>query len=383
MRFIFYAIIFSIFSFQSLYENKSVLESLNIVKKKFTSQFSPDKSKNEKLAGGCKEIFPLNFISSSDTQQIFDKELEKSLRVGISGAIFFTVKSKNKEDSGIFLTGKDIKGEKWEVDFSDETIGLGYEMYEADFDNNGIKDFLFITYTPANGFLPSSIFHFVMFEPNGRPIPFYVAFSQYQIQKSGIWRLMDCNNDRKAELIVEDYQYSEDGDKWKGHYITNVYQAKNARWKKQIKYLNRNLPVYTSFDTYTENRQGEVLIPLSEKPKQKRKPFSPNRENFSAVFQAKKILVKEDGESAFAFVADINGKRVSIGREVADSCYLNTVLVIDSVKERKIKTIFEYGQWDKEVRKRYAELVEKSPKTEFFGQCSPNKISPYLIWIHQ
>jgi hypothetical protein len=375
-------------SCQTSQENKVVLESQTVAKDSELSVLKKEEVKTDEPLVNHKDTFPLTFIASNETENIFDGKIEKNLQIGTSEAKFFAMVSDDREDSKVFLSGKDLAGKTWQVEFDSSSIGLGYGTYEADFDNNGIKDFLFINYTSSNGFLPTSIFHFVMFEKDGRPFPFFVPISEADIQKSSIYPLMDTDKDRKAELVVQTYQYSEDGDKWKGHYITNVYQAENARWKKLDKFQNKKLPVYTFFETYQKNFQYGVLIPISEKPKQKTKPFSPNWENFSPVLQAEKISLIDKKDFDFSVKAvtgnvskTIERKGYIVERKGYDDCYEQTILVSDTSEKRKIQFISEYN--GSRSQEKLNQLLPKIKKIKFFGNCSPNKISPYLIWIQE
>lgn len=149
-------------SCQTNFNNKFVSQTriiarneLIAVQNNTQSHITPERPRNDEPIVSHKDTFPLTFVASGDTEYIVNEKIEKILPVGVAEAKFFTKTDEKFESFGIFLAGKDGTGKKWEVDLSDRAIGLGYHSYIADFDNNGIKDFLFVTYTGGNGFLPN------------------------------------------------------------------------------------------------------------------------------------------------------------------------------------------------------------------------------------
>ncbi|MBS1795479.1 MAG: hypothetical protein JSS81_16605 [Acidobacteria bacterium] len=278
-------------------------------------------------------IFPghENYTSGSET-------FRRRLKVGAGTAV---LEWNNDE---LALRGRDRGGKPWRVKLD---VNAYYEACRADFDRNGMADLLFITGTAANGFLPSQLLEFVMFDRAGRPVPFFVAAS------ADLNDLVDLDRNGRAELRFIHYNYGVDGDKWTGYYVTDLYEAANGRWKKLERIGRRRLPILTSFEGW---KDVERFLPAAGKPPKGQDVFSPDYANAAPV----------RGKAKLSFLSS----------DPFNYCYFNqTLRVLDSKRGREI------GFLDADGEKQTRGLLKTAAKTEFYGRCEPDKNAPMMIWL--
>lgn len=309
--------------------------------------------------------FHLNLMAKSHPVSE-EKGLDEVFPVGPRGAKFHL-----SLESEITITGKDATGNDWSVELNGCHIGLGYELFSGDLDANGYPDAILITYTGANGFLPSAIISIITFDEKGRPILLQDG-QNAEAGEHGVLQIVDIDNDDKAELIATHYD-SEDGkDKWDGYYIANIYKVKNARWSKLKQFAGYSLPIVTH---YSFEDKGDYLIRKPESLAVGRRPSAPDLCNDLPTQQG--TIIQSNGFTDLARfkVWTSQKKTVSAVRKTWDKCYLNAIiLVVETQKVRSIRSLMG-------VNGRIDMREINNQKGELFGNCSPGLLSPNTIWV--
>jgi len=292
----------------------------------------------------------MTLVLASDKKGMLREKagIRKRLKVGKSRSLL-KIKLTGSLTSEASLSGTDSSGRPWKIEFHAEQLWIGYEIYSADFDNNGVRDLLFIDHNSANGFLPNVILQFVMFDKNGMPFPFVVPASD-----AGPERILDLNKNGRAEFVFSYYNYGADGDKWHGYYVTDAYEAENGRWERLKKIRGRMLPIFTGF----ENREKDNrILPVSQE-------VSPDQDTFIPKFSTDVPLRTQTRIRLLERTDD-------------DRCNLSEqVLVADSKAGRDIRFIDLTNL--KNVSK-----FDRMGNIQFFGQCEPTIFSPLVVWVRK
>jgi len=138
--------------------------------------------------------FPLNMVESIDTEEW------KSFNIsaGSSGVYF-----EGEVNSGVPIVahGRDKNGLEWRVDIS-IIAGCMFpiQFYVADLDKNGVIDIVIPIPTCGNGLAPTVNLIALMFDEQGRPIPFEADDYLHSLE-DGLDSLVDLNRDGRADLI--------------------------------------------------------------------------------------------------------------------------------------------------------------------------------------
>ena len=275
-------------------------------------------------------------------------------KVGWSGA-----EIKVEPDRSLQVTGKDKGGKSWTVRFGAYCCDI--RSYEADLDRNGLRDLLFLIPTCGNGLAPSSHIVTLMFDRQGRPIPFE-ADGYFQCTDDGIADIVDMDRNQKAELIYMNFD--------DGYWTTNLYRATNAKWERVKGYFGKYaFPLFVRF-TFKENHRSTT-------PKPGRRPFAPDLSN--AVSHVKGRLHSyqwanvSQSKDFLMVIEDVDGKKIECR---PDSWYSSFSVVVDNRNGRSIAFL--------SAEDRLKQLLEKissdrSPVT-LYGNRGAGRCSPEMIW---
>ncbi|HJR08027.1 MAG TPA: hypothetical protein VJ842_12265 [Pyrinomonadaceae bacterium] len=297
--------------------------------------------------------FPLKRVAGSVSGQPFAQKFN----IGTASA-----ELKFDDERGLVLTGKDRAGNPWRVMAAIGSPG-GVEMYEADLDRNGLRDLLLHGPTGGNGLAPSSHIVVVTFERDtGRPVRFQ-AEGYFESSATGIFDLRDMNGDGRAELIYMNFD--------DGYWITNIYTATNARWRKvKGRFGARTYPLYTRF-TNRPNRRATV-------PRAGRHPFAPDLSNNAANLRGRlvsyrwaKVSQSEDIE----LVIETTARRQVICRPI--SWYSSFAVVKDDARGREI---FSFAGSEEDMKRALDEIVAGRYEVSLSGQRKAEGCQPEVLW---
>lgn len=285
--------------------------------------------------------------------------------IGASGA---EVSAQEEEENSAFvLSGLDKTGKGWTVNFGSKA-GFGGNLFTADLDKNGLRDLLMIFPTAGNGLAPSSHVLTLLFDAQGRPVPFE-AEGYYDTEKKILPELVDMNGNGRAELVFMNFD--------DGYWITNVYEADNGRWQR-IKgpFGKRSFPLYTRF---TQRPNHKAVTPAKG-----RKPFAPDLSNRMPVARGRMVAFKwaKEGTDAatatpdgmFFVVVDDRGMQISW---VTDDWHGSSVLIIDQQQGRSVFSLWSNAD---AVKKLVGEIIEQKFSVALYGRRSADKFSPEIIW---
>lgn len=157
-------------------------------------------------------------------------------------------------DSGLLnCHGTDNTGKTWSL-VANSWNGCA-SIWSADLDNNGMTDLIIAMRIESEGYTPGAQVIFLMFEKNGRAMP-WALDGFFDIDEYGLKDLLDADNNGHAELIQ---QRIDDG-----YWITSFYETHNAKWRKLDAFNGNSAPLYTRY-TELENRTA-VKPPASRHP---------------------------------------------------------------------------------------------------------------------
>lgn len=147
------------------------------------------------------------------------------------------------------VSGVDRADNPWKLNTH---VLQGGTVWQADLDNNGLPDLIFALFTGGNGWAPSTHLLFLMFDSQGRPIPWQVD-GYFGTDQRGIEDLLDLNQDGHAELLRQGFD--------DGYWVTSLYRTQEARW--QIVHgdlAGRTYPLYTRF---TNRANHAAVTPMA------------------------------------------------------------------------------------------------------------------------
>ncbi len=196
----------------------------------------------------------MSYIGTIDSGSVIEK-----LSVGI-----LEVDIDVTENGNVIFRGNDKIGKAWSVHIGTPTCG-GLRIYVADLDKNGLQDIILWSGTCGNGLAPSSHIITIMFDSQGRPV-FFEADGYFNYKENGIFDMVDLDHNGKAGLIYMNFD--------DGYWITNLYEARDARWQRfRGIHGRRTYPLFTRF-TYRPNKKPVL-------PKPGRHPFATDLSNQS------------------------------------------------------------------------------------------------------
>ncbi|MBY0549342.1 MAG: hypothetical protein K2W95_18850 [Candidatus Obscuribacterales bacterium] len=229
--------------------------------------------------GYCTDYLPLS--SSELSMRVKQRLISDDLT---TGATVLADQCTLKMMSGgtLRITGTDYKGKSWVV-WSECDNGFA-SVWSADLDRNQTRDLIIVSRTGTTGssWEPGAHLLIVTFDDQRRPVPWQCK-GYFEVDRRGVKDILDLDGDGFAEVVQ---QTSRDG-----FWITSLYEASDARFKRRAIHGDRTFPLYNKF-TFKPNR-----LPSKGGG---RRPVEPNLANDS------------DGEhSAISLRAISNGSRNS------------------------------------------------------------------------
>lgn len=281
---------------------------------------------------------------------------QRRLDIGLSAATLAYT-----EEAELVLSGMDGAGRPWSVGMG-SACGSG-EGYTADLDRNGQRDFVLVVPTCGNGLAPSSHFIAVTFESNGRPVRFEVE-GYFDADRKGIFDLRDLNRDGRAELI---YMNHDDG-----YWITNLYTATNARWRRiEGRFGALAFPLHTRFT----NRPNRRAV----RPAPGRHPFAPDLSNVEPHLRGRllsyrwaNVAQSEDIELNF----ETREGRLVKCQPV--SWYASFTVVVDDVEARKIFTL---SGGEERFQPSLENLIARRSEVALYGRREREGCRPETLWV--
>lgn len=137
--------------------------------------------------------------------------------------------------------------------FSYAWSAFAFTAYVADLDGNGRQDLVLLAPTFGNGLAPTSLLTVLLFDREGRPLPWTVE-GYFHADQQGVADLLDLNQDGRAELLYMSYG--------NGFWATQLYSAQETHWLEVVgPFLKRKYPLYTRF-TYRPQHQALAKPPV-------------------------------------------------------------------------------------------------------------------------
>lgn len=140
---------------------------------------------------------------------------------------------------------------------------LGYRVYRADLDSNGVDDLLIVGAVGSSGRAPSTHVTTMLFDRRGKPNTSTII-TQVGWATNGLAELFDSNGNGRAELLIKTvFDYSTNTD---GFARIEVIEADSCMWRKLDQVNGQRLPLI--LPEPGENRLApetgrEILDPLS------------------------------------------------------------------------------------------------------------------------
>lgn len=290
-------------------------------------------------------------------EDISDKSLPTKLNIGPSGA---NVDMTN--DDILIISGKDKRGRDWSVQPPVSAVDDACRFYEADLDRNGIHDAVLIFPTGGNGLAPTNHILTITFDEQGRPVTFE-ADGYFQESDGKIFDLVDLDRNGRADLIYMNFS--------DGYWITNIYEIRNARWRRiSGRHGNRSYPLYTRF-TIRENHKLTV-------PKRGRHPVAADFSNASPRLTGTLVSYQWDKVNSWNELSlRVKDKQGNIMISKPETWRASFVVVLDSAEGRKI--LF-FQTEDQSMKPVLDQIIAKRCEVALFGQSSAGELSPEIVW---
>ena len=146
----------------------------------------------------------------------------------LSADLGIAVAHAEKEFGTVRLEGRDTAGKRWRV-WLEVSGGVGgTDVWTADFDRNGRADLLLASAFPRNGRCVQGVdLYVLMFEANGRPVPWQVSSSSMTGFREPPVPIVDTDKDGRAEIVTLDCEYTTNDT---AHRIGGIYAARDAVW---------------------------------------------------------------------------------------------------------------------------------------------------------
>jgi hypothetical protein len=284
--------------------------------------------------------------------QIFPDSAPRSIAAG-AGQVLFT-----QHPDSLHLSGKDRFGLPYSVQLESRPY---YTLFRADLDHNGQVDLILSHETYGNGLAPTHHLISLLFEADGRPMPFS-AEGYFEIKAQGIPDLIDLDRDGRAELIFMSYE--------QGYWITQLYKAQNARWQKVTGlFAQQRFPLYTRFSE-RPNRQavqppGKLQFGVPQ--------LSNNHPTFVGQLTSYQWANVDQSEDILLNLKAENGKSQSC-RPL--SWYSTFTVMLDHESGRQIAVLSQQTAMqsllDEAIKHKYA--------VKLFGERDSKVCRPELLW---
>lgn len=208
--------------------------------------------------GYCKDYMPLS--SSELSMRVRQRLISDDLTIGAT-ALAEQCTLKMMPGGTLRITGTDCKGKSWVV-WSECENGFA-SVWSADLDKNKTKDLIIVsrTSTASIGWEPGAHLLIVAFDDQRRPVPWQCK-GYFEVDSRGVKDILDLDGDGFAEVVQQTST--------EGFWITSLYEAAEARFKRRAIHGNRAFPLYNKF-TFKANR-----LPSKRGG---RRPPEPNRAN--------------------------------------------------------------------------------------------------------
>lgn len=272
----------------------------------------------------------------------------------------------NTEDFEVFVTGADREGKPWSV-HPGCLSALGVQAITGDLDGDLQNDLILISLTGANGNLPGQIVSIITFEPNGKPLLF-ATWTTGNFTPGKPLDLADLDGDGRYEFLMRELRADGGTDKFDAFTITTAYAIREGRWHRLQKSGRWRFPLFGRYGTKT----AFDYLPPNDPPRDGRAIPLADRSNDSPVATGGVFLDHD------RLMVQGRTPPLEIREPAFPSCYdPNLVLVDDAPEGRTIRSLSlkslkdEIGQKPERFKRR----------TELFGRCRPEDVSPYCIWL--
>lgn len=191
--------------------------------------------------GYCKDYMPLS--SSELSMRVRQHLISDDLAIGAT-ALADQCTLKMMPGGTLRITGTDCKGKSWVV-WSECENGFA-SVWSADLDKNKTKDLIVVSRTRAAGigWEPSAHLLIVAFDDQRRPVPWQCK-GFFEVDSRGVKDILDLDGDGYAEVLQQTST--------EGFWITSLYEASGARFKRRAIHADRAFPLYNKF-TFKPNR---------------------------------------------------------------------------------------------------------------------------------
>jgi hypothetical protein len=287
-----------------------------------------------------------------------ERLIPERLDIGPSGASV-----RHDSDERMSIVGRDARGREWRVLLGATAYSYPCRFYTADLDRNRTRDAVFVCPTGGNGLAPSRHLFALTFDSEGRPVPFE-AEGYFEDGPRGVFDLVDTDRDGRAELIHMSYD--------DGYWITNLYEAQDARWRRVAgRHGRRSYPLYTRF-THRPNRRPTA-------PRAGRSPAAPDLSNDAPKLTGRLLSYRwaniAQSEDIGLTVSDARAGRVECAPV---SWHGSFGFVIDADEGRTIMRA--YGN-EEETKSLLDETAGKQAEIVLYGQRVRDKCSPEWGWV--
>lgn len=300
--------------------------------------------------------FPMKRVEAGST----GASVSFTLPAGPSG-IHFVFERHDHTESLFVASGKDTKNRDWRMDLP-LYCQFPSDFYIADLDGNGIVDLVILVPTCGNGLAPTVHFLSLLFDEEGRPVPFE-ADGYFDGLPNGIDALLDINRDGKPELVYMNFN--------DGYWITNIYRCKNARWGRvKGQFAGREYPLFTRF-TNRPNREAVT-------PKSSRHPFAPDLSNDTPLLTGHltSFRISETvGSDVELTILDSKGSKIKC---TPAYWYGSVRVVLDGHEGRQIIELSSENKQN--VSPILNKIISGRLKVLLFGKRYPDKCSPEILW---
>lgn len=145
-------------------------------------------------------------------------------------------------EAKLHITGTDRNSRAWSVIAN---CHEGYaSVWTTDLDKNGQNDLIFLASTGANGCGPTTHLTVVMFDADGRPVP-WQCYGYFEVDKRGLKDILDLDSDGRADILQQSFE--------NGFWITSLYEFCDGRVRLRRHHGTRSFPIHSKF-TYKPNR---------------------------------------------------------------------------------------------------------------------------------
>ncbi len=295
------------------------------------------------------------------------------VRIGPKGAQLLTLG--NDEEAVLVARGQDESGKQWRVSLA-RLAGCmfmleGVRVFSADLNADGISDAVVVYPTCGVGWAPPVHFVSVLFDDQGRPVPFE-AEGFFESGATYVGALRDMERNKKPEFIFMNHS--------EGYWVTNVYQVLGSRWRRIAgAFGERSYPLFTRF-TNRPNRKATAPAPG-------RNPSAPDLSNDVAVYSGRLLGWQWPAEGpARGDEPRAHDMKMTLVEHNNQAIMCEPVywcdsarLVVDRPEGREIVHLYDIGRAEPLL----SEVRDGNYSVEVFGNRRLGECSPELVWATQ